>query len=242
MNKKPIIAIAPNLEQNSFGIDCNIVPRTYSNAIERGGGAPFILPLTLDEHLVRSLLGVADGILFIGGKDVNPERYGEKPATELMDSPPLLDDVQFLMARTALDMGLPILGICRGAQVVNVALGGTLVQHVPDAFPESTLIHIPEPLASSSGIDHEVDADPGSILHDIFGPSIPVNSIHHQAIKEPGTGLKITARATDGVIEGTEHETRPIMTIQWHPEVMLTKNDAMLPLFEHFVGICANNE
>ncbi|QJB56743.1 gamma-glutamyl-gamma-aminobutyrate hydrolase family protein [Pseudodesulfovibrio sp. zrk46] len=236
---KPVIAIVPNLEKSKLGMICNMVTKTYTDAIIKGGALPFILPATMDRQVARDMLATAHGVLFVGGMDVAPSRYGEEPIMDLMDAESELDDIQFMMAEEALNMDLPILGICRGAQVVNVALGGTLHQDVPTDFPESTLVHLPVPLAPSAGHDHNVVAEEGSVVYKLFGETIPVNSVHHQSIKEVGEGLRITARATDGVIEAAEHESRPVMVVQWHPEMMLTVNDDMLPLFEHFTGVCA---
>lgn len=238
INTKPLIAVVPNLDRNKLDMVCNSVTKTYTDAVIKGGGVPFILPLTTDRELTHRLLSMAGGALFVGGMDVDPARYGEKPIADLMSVTPELDEVQFMMAEEAIGMDKPILAICRGSQVINVALGGTLVQDVPTTYPESDLVHMPEPLRVSIENDHEVVAEEGSVLHKLFGEQFPVNSIHHQSVKEPGNGLEVTARATDGVIEATEHESKPILTIQWHPEAMLMKDDAMLPLFEHFIGMC----
>lgn len=241
MTTKPLVAIAPNMNRNMFDMDCNSVTKTYTDAIEKGGGTPFILPLSQNRDIIRQLLDMADGILFVGGYDIDPKRYGEEPREDLMSVDPLLDEIQFLICEEAIARDISILGICRGAQVVNVAFGGTLVQDVTTEFPESTLVHMPGELAPSYGVDHEITLMPGTTLSRIFGESVGVNSVHHQAIRKLGKGLKLAAQSPDGVIEGAEHESRPVMVIQWHPEMMLRNGDGMLPLFEHFINECARN-
>lgn len=237
---KPFIAIVANFDTNIFKRPCSSVPFTYTNSIEKGGGTPFIVPLTTSRSAIRQVLSRADGVLFVGGMDVNPQRYGETPGEKLMSPNPELDEPQFAICEEALEMNLPLLGICRGAQVINVALGGTLVQDVPTSFPESDLDHMPEDQEKRFNICHQVSIEPGSALHSIFGDTVGVNSVHHQAIKGVGQGLRVTARATDGVIEAVEHRSHPILCVQWHPELMLTRTDDMLPLFEYFVGMCSD--
>lgn len=131
---------------------------------------------------------------------------------------------------------MPILGICRGAQVANVALGGSLVQDIPSQMPESDIVHMQN--VFSYGTDHDVRFDPGSRLCRLFGESIRINSRHHQSIDAPGKGIRITAWAPDGVVEGAEHEFLPIDLVQWHPELLMQKSDGMLPLFNRFIRNC----
>ncbi len=116
----------------------------------------------------------------------------------------------------------PVLAICRGIQLINVALGGSLFQDIPSQFPAAALKHMQNTL--SYGVDHPVIIEPGTRLFDLFGPRIMVNSRHHQSIKAVGTDLIITARAPDGVIEAAQHKTLPMDLVQWHPELMLRQN------------------
>jgi putative glutamine amidotransferase len=133
-------------------------------------------------------------------------------------------------------MKVPILGICRGAQVLNVALGGSLFQDIPAQFTAPVLNHMQKEI--HFGTDHPIDIQPGSRLHDMFGPRIMVNSRHHQSIRRPGNGLKVTARSPDGVIEAVEHTSLPIDLVQWHPELMLIENQSMAPVFASFIRAC----
>ena len=121
-----------------------------------------------------------------------------------------------------------------------MALGGTLVQDIPSLIPESNLRHMQKTLSFDT--DHEAEFTPGSRLFELFGPSIRINSRHHQCIELPGKGLKITAKAPDGVIEGAEHESLPIDLVQWHPELLMQKDDAMLPAFSNGSRGPAGNE
>jgi putative glutamine amidotransferase len=130
----------------------------------------------------------------------------------------------------------PVLAICRGIQLINVALGGSLFQDIPSQFSTPTLKHMQDTL--SFDVDHPVSIAPGSRLFEMFGPEILVNSRHHQSIKAVGKDLIITARAPDGVIEAAQHQSLPMDLVQWHPELMLRKNDDMLRLFKSFIKRC----
>ncbi len=233
---KPLVGIVPNLGKNRFDKPCSSVATTYTEAIEKAGGAPFILPLTEDSDVVCTLLGKAYGILFIGGNDIAPKCYGENPIKGLIDVTPFLDSVQLLFFEKAFTKNMPMLGICRGAQLINVGLGGTLIQDIPSQITTCSTMHITKKLIPASS--HKIHCSSGSALHKIFGDCTTVNSIHHQAVKTPGKGLKATAKDACGIIEGAEHETYPITLVQWHPELMLAEDDAMLPLFMHFIKQC----
>ncbi len=237
---KPFIAVVANFTENVFNRPCSMVPFAYTSSIEKGGGIPFIIPLTCSCDVIRSSLSRADGVLFTGGPDICPKRYGEEPDESPLQINPVLDEPQFTVCKEALELDLPLLGICRGAQVINVALGGSLVQDVPTCFPESELNHMDDDPERFFYPCHDINIKPGSALHKIFGDRVCVNSVHHQAIKKPGNGLQVIARSEDGIVEATEHESKPILCVQWHPELMLIKNNDMLPLFKHFIQMCSN--
>ena len=153
-----------------------------------------------------------DGLLLPGGCDVNPARYGKSliPQETVDDE---LDALQFAALEDFLKAGKPVLGICRGHQLLNIAFGGTLVQHLPSAENHMSL---------PSGDDnvHPVAVEHGSFLYGLYGSACPVNSSHHQGIDLPGKGFRIAARSEDGVIEAIEHKSLPVWGIQWHPERM----------------------
>lgn len=153
-----------------------------------------------------------DGLLLPGGCDVNPARYGkDRIPQETVDDD--LDTLQFDVLAEFLEAGKPVLGICRGHQLLNIAFGGTLIQHLPEAEKHQSL---------SSGEDnvHTIRIAENTFLHKIYGSAGRVNSSHHQGVEIPGKGLKIAALSEDGVIEGIEHESLPIRGVQFHPERM----------------------
>ncbi len=233
---KPIIAVVAHTEINRFGILANNISATYTEAVEKAGGLAMILPFTQNREFIPILVKKADGFLFTGGIDVDPAFYGEKEISAMGPADPDLDRFQMAVLHEVMACRKPVLAICRGIQLINVALGGSLFQDIPSQFSDSVLKHTQDEL--SFGVDHEVIIEPGSRLFKLFGARIMVNSRHHQSIKDPGKDLIITARAPDGVIEAAEHKTLPMDLVQWHPELMLRQNNDMLCLFESFINRC----
>ncbi|WP_320045308.1 gamma-glutamyl-gamma-aminobutyrate hydrolase family protein [uncultured Desulfobacter sp.] len=230
------VAIAANTEQNKNGQTITSVPVVYSHCIQRVGGVPVILPPTGDEQMVALMLSRVSGLILPGGLDMDARFFNQEMHPACRASDPELDTFQVALVTLAVELHMPILGICRGAQVANVALGGSLVQDIPSQRPESGIDHMQK--VFSFGTDHDVRFDPGSRLYRLFGESIRINSRHHQSIDAPGKGIRITAWAPDGVVEGAEHESLPIDLVQWHPELLMQKSDGMLPLFCRFVRNC----
>lgn len=232
----PIIGVASHTDVNKFNSPITSIPLAYTQAIETAGGIPLILPFTQDKKILTQMIAQVDGILLPGGYDLDPEFYGQDPEPKLGIVDRDLDVYQMAVVHMAMEKKMAMLGICRGAQVINVALGGTLYQDIPTRFPDSSLFHMQKTL--HHGTDHGVNFTPESRLHSWFGPTIKINSRHHQSIKDPGTDLIVTAKAPDGIIEGAQHVSLPIDLIQWHPELMMQKNHDMLPLFTAFVDNC----
>lgn len=230
------IAIAANTERNKNGQTITSVPVAYSRCVERSGAVPVILPPCGDEQAVALMLSRVDGLILPGGLDMDAGFFNQKmhPACRASDLD--LDIFQITLVNLAVVMKMPLLGICRGAQVANVALGGSLVQDIPSQMPESGIGHMQN--VFSHGTDHDVRFEPDSRLYHLFGDSIRINSRHHQSIDAPGKGIRITAWAPDGVVEGAEHEDLPIDLVQWHPELLMQENDDMLPLFNRFIRNC----
>jgi putative glutamine amidotransferase len=201
----------------------------YPEAIERAGGVPLIVPPVRPETL-GPLLDRVDGVCLTGGPDVQPAAYGAEPHEALGPTEPRIDALELALIRGADQRGLPILGICRGMQVLNVARGGTLHQHLPDVVGDQ-LRHRQEEHTSIA--THVVTAAPRSTIRRVLGGSpIAVNSFHHQAVRELGRGLVATAWAPDGTIEAVEEPgQRLVLGVQWHAEGML----AHTPLFELLV-------
>jgi putative glutamine amidotransferase len=213
---RPLIGITTYVVSASFGawqLDSALVPHDYVLAVERAGGRALLVPPSTDG--VDETLDVLDGLLFSGGADIDPGRYGQDPHPAT-DSPfPLRDDAELTLLRAALERDLPVLGICRGSQVLNVALGGDLVQHLPDVVGDEKHKHTPGTYA-----DHEVEIEAASRLGRLIGERAPVKSHHHQGYGRLGEGLRATARAEDGTVEGLEEPSRRFAVgVLWHPEV-----------------------
>lgn len=178
----------------------------YARGVYHAGGMPVHLPLDADPV---EWIHHVDGLVLTGGADVDPARYGHENTASQIE--PERDHVEFSLYETALADGIPVLGICRGFQLINVHHGGTLHQSVP----EHARYDIPPGEPS-----HDVTIDAGSMLHGLFGASHRVNSLHHQIVDQLGAGLVVTARADDGVAEGIETADGEVLAVQWHPEMM----------------------
>ncbi|MBQ8351884.1 MAG: gamma-glutamyl-gamma-aminobutyrate hydrolase family protein [Clostridia bacterium] len=196
----------------------------YIRAVEEAGGEAVCLyapPVDLS----------FDGLLLCGGEDVAPALYGEEVhGTEKTD--PERDEAELALARAYVEYGKPVFGICRGAQLLNVALGGSLWQHL-----RTTADH----RAPEGELMHAVRAEAGSLLWDLYDSNFLVNSYHHQALRLPGCGVVPTAWAQDGTVEGFEHERLPLLGVQWHPERILHGEGGSapgLPLFRYFLCLC----
>ncbi|MBI3966497.1 MAG: gamma-glutamyl-gamma-aminobutyrate hydrolase family protein [Chloroflexi bacterium] len=213
---------------------------SYCNAVERAGGAPVILSPFLDEATLATLFERLDGVLLAGGPDIAPTYFGEEPHPALEDVYPELDRSEVDLSRRAYEADKPLFGICRGAQVMNVALGGTLIQDIP-AQLSGAMNHRPD--LGRAYLAHDFITEPGSALREIVGVErLPVNSIHHQAIREPAPGFVVTAFAEDGVIEGIEHPGRRYcLGVQFHPEELAHLDGRVLNLFRSFVAAAASS-
>ena len=202
--------------------------------ISRAGGTPLMLPPNLSADEVPLAVEHIQGILFVGGGDVAGEFYNLADHTHLARVYPERDRTEIALVKHAVAKKIPILAICRGIQLLNVALGGTLIPDIRTSLPASPLTHRPE-----DGPDniHDVTLVQGSILANIFRKdTLRVNSYHHQAVANLGKGLTITARASDGIIEGVELADHPFCVgVQWHPEVREGNREDMQPLFDAFV-------
>ncbi|MGE5198814.1 MAG: gamma-glutamyl-gamma-aminobutyrate hydrolase family protein, partial [Rhodospirillaceae bacterium] len=216
----PRIAIAP----------CRKMP-DYVASVTLAGGRPW--ELSHDADSVESVLASCDGLLLTGGADVAPERYGEARHPTVTGVDAARDEYEIALVRAALAADLPILAICRGLQVMNVAAGGSLVQDIPSQVGTTVPHQVPSPKAA---IAHDVGVVAGSRLAElvadgIVGGRLPVNSRHHQAVQRIAAGFVVTAEAPDGVIEALERpESRFCVGVQWHPENFV-ESRTFLPLF-----------
>jgi putative glutamine amidotransferase len=210
---------------------------TYLRALEAAGAVPMVVP-PLPEEAIGPLLDRLDGICLSGGPDLDPDTYGARPHPELGPTEPDLDRFELAMARSADTREMPILTICRGTQALNVARGGSLIQHLPEISPE--FAH--RQSAPGDQTSHTIEIEPGSRLATALGDEavlvpdeLDVNSFHHQAIDRLGAGLKVTARAPDGTIEAVEDPSRPFLIgVQWHAETLVHR-PYEAALFRHFV-------
>jgi putative glutamine amidotransferase len=212
----------------------------YVRSIALAGGSPLLIPLALNRLAWRSIYERIDGLLFAGGVDVDPRHYGEDPHPCLgeVDSP--LDEAELIFSRWALADGLPVLGICRGIQLINVAAGGSLYQDLPSQVPGALRHTCSPPDYPRDYLAHSVGVEPGTRLAGALGANeVWTNSRHHQAVKEVAPGFLATARASDGVVEGIERADTPyVVGVQWHPESLAAMDPQMLALFQSFIEAC----
>lgn len=233
---KPVIGITTDVQQDGE----NILKNTYVQAVIRAGGLPMIVPVGLEQD-VEQLIEMFDGLLLSGGNDINPMLFNEEPHEYLGVVSPSRDSSELKLARRMLKTGKPILGICRGLQVLNVAVGGTLYQDLYKQNDSPILQHIQK--APNTHCSHYVQLDKGSLLESIAGSErIQVNSYHHQSLKEVPSDFKVTAVASDGIVEAIEStDEQFVLGVQWHPEALSAAGDAVsLRIFERFISECAN--
>ena len=231
--RRPLIVISGNFGEPG----CTLGPGYYE-AVLRAGGLPLIVPPTTDLSAIDELLRRADGILLSGGADINPLWMKEEPVAALGTVNPVRDAFELLLARRAYDWQIPLLGICRGMQVLTVAFGGRLFQDQQSALPDRTLIKHSQQ-APRSERSHSITTEPDSLLRRLLGERLFVNSFHHQSIADPGSRLRITATAPDGIVEAVESsERKSIIGVQWHPECL--EGDDTRALFSHFVNEAQN--
>lgn len=198
----------------------------YITALENAGLVPVVVPPLTSASAARDILSRVDGLVITGGEDVDPSRYGQDRSPQCGVSNAARDETEIALIREASETRKPLLAICRGPQVVNVALGGTLIQDIPSEIP-AALPHNSNDARSTRV--HDVTIDEGSRIADAIGETaISVNSFHHQSVKDVAPSLKVTARAPDGIIEGLEPKAEDwwMMAVQWHPEEM---NDSPEP-------------
>jgi putative glutamine amidotransferase len=212
---RPVIGITAYAEQARWGVweaPAALIPLAYVNAIERAGGRPLLVPPS--EDAIEETLAVLDGLLFSGGSDIDPDTYGAEPHPETNGVHPERDQAELALLEAALARDMPVLAVCRGSQVLNVALGGDLVQHLPEVLGHERHKHTPGVFA-----DHDVEVLSGTKLQALVGDHAPVKSHHHQGYGRIGEGLRAAARAEDGTVEAIEDpERRFALGVLWHPE------------------------
>ena len=216
------------------------VPDSYIRALLRANAIPLIIPVIQPRHVLEDLFHRIDGLMLIGGPDLDPVHFNQAPVPGLRKVTPPRDAVELEVTRWALDTELPILAICRGIQVLNVTVGGTLWQDIGSQVPTAAK-HDYHPNFPEDFLAHSIKTVKGSRLAGIVGVGdVAVNSLHHQAIDKLGRGLRITAFAPDGIIEAVEGTGNGwVVGVQWHPEWLIENDPRMLALFETFRQVCA---
>ena len=212
---RPIVGITSYAEQARWGVweaPAALLPLAYVDAVEAAGGRALLVPPSAGG--VEETLDVLDGLIVSGGADLDPASYGAEAHPETSDVRPERDSAELALLEAALARDLPVLAVCRGSQVLNVALGGDLVQHLPEVVGHKGHKHTPGVFA-----DHDVDVLPGTKLHEVIGEHAPVKSHHHQGYGRLGDGLREAARADDGTLEAIEDPRRRFaLGVLWHPE------------------------
>ncbi|MCX6909409.1 MAG: gamma-glutamyl-gamma-aminobutyrate hydrolase family protein [Verrucomicrobia bacterium] len=235
--KKPLIALTPAVQERSGGGLNGCINKEYTDALLEAGGLPMVLPLTDDEAALEALLARADGLLLTGGDDVDPAFFGGDAANpKLGRVSRLRDRMELFLTRRLLDEGRrPVLGICRGCQVMNVAAGGTLVLDLPSEIGGAVNHGDPRHFE----LVHDVEIVAGTRLHALVGATaIRVNSNHHQAVKDVAPGLRVSARSPcDGVVEAVELDgPQFFLGAQWHPERLHSQHEPSARLFRALVA------
>jgi len=231
---RPIIGITCGTSGSDGNLSENSIGGSYISAIENSGGTPMVIPITHNEACLEDSIGLIDGLLLSGGVDIDPSYFGEEAEPGLGRVDADRDRVELYLTKKALGKDLPILGICRGIQVLNVASGGSLYQDINTDL-SNILKH--RQVAPGWYGTQTIDIEKGSRLQDILEqPTIRVNSFHHQAVKKVAPGFVISAVARDGIIEGIEGTNRRFtIGVQFHPEVMWQNNPPINALFTAFV-------
>jgi len=213
--RRPVIGITTYLTLARFGVwedDAALIPAAYVRAVEAAGGRALLVPPSMEG--IDETLDALDGLLFSGGSDLDPEIYGQQAHAETDGVVPERDRAEIALLQAALERDMPVLAVCRGSQVLNVARGGDLVQHLPEVVGDEKHKHTPGVFA-----DHDVDLVSGTRVQRILGDHAPVKSHHHQGYGQLGAGLRESARADDGTIEALEDPSqRFALGVLWHPE------------------------
>ncbi|HVN16167.1 MAG TPA: gamma-glutamyl-gamma-aminobutyrate hydrolase family protein [Anaerolineales bacterium] len=231
---RPLIGITIRTNKDADEHPIVSLQHSYINAVTGAGGIPILIPNNLPEETLWDLYSHLDGILFSGGGDISLDYFSGSPHPRIDGVDPARDSTELALARSAFEKGKPMLGICRGAQLMNVALGGTLYTHIYDQLPNALDHDYPGNLRRT--LVHPVNVDETSRTAEIFGETLlHVNSLHHQGLKDVAPALRAVGHAPDGLVEAVEMPGHPYaIAVQWHPE-WLTDQPSMLRLFKSFV-------
>jgi len=238
----PLIGLTTYNDKNRYGFPVAALMHKYISAVHDAGGAPVLIPSGLADEARRTLLDRLDGILFTGGGDIAIERFGGEPHEKVHLVDEMRDNIELALVGEMIASRKPFLGICRGFQVINVALGGTLYTHIADQLP-GAVKHDYDSGSQRETLAHDVQVVPGARIADILGETrLQVNSLHHQGAKIVSAALQPAAHAPDGLVEAVELPGHPFgIAVQWHPE-WLTDQPATRRLFRAFVDACGKRE
>jgi putative glutamine amidotransferase len=240
-NERPVVGMATQTLQPIPGQAplSYVMGQQYVRVIATGGAVPCIIPLLADdERTLRAIFDRLDGLFLAGGVDIEPSGYGELRREWCGLTDPARDAVETKLLGWAADVELPVLGVCRGVQMINVAHGGTLMQDIAREKPDAAKHdYFPQQgFHDRALVAHPIRIESGTRLHALLGESASVNSLHHQGIKRLGAGLVSSAVAPDGVIEGVEGANgRFLVGVQWHPEELVDSDPSMKRVFEAFI-------
>ena len=231
--KKPVIGVSCSIDGSTVEVGM-----TYIKSVRKAGGIPFVIPLATSEAEIDEYLDHIDGLVMTGGEDVSPLLFGQEPSRFLGEVVPDRDIYDITLIRKAVKRGIPILGICRGEQSLNIAMGGDLIQDIPSEVTGAIQHRQNAPRSYGS---HTINIVKGSLLHKLLGvDNIAVNSFHHQACGKIAPGYKVTATAPDGVVEAIESADGKSFGVQFHPEgFVYSGNYKFLPLFQHLIKLAA---
>ena len=237
MERRPIIGISSSVivdEAGSFaGYKRAYVNKDYVDAVIRAGGVPLIIPFSTDKEVIISQAQLIDGLILSGGHDINPYNYGQEPSQKIGETFPERDTYEMILLEESKKRNIPILGICRGFQLINVAAGGTLYQDL-SLIPGNILKH--NQVSNPTLKTHKVEIKENSFISSIFGKETMVNSFHHQVINKVANDFIVVAKASDGVVEAIEHKTyKFLVAVQWHPEMLAVNCEKARVLFSKFV-------
>jgi putative glutamine amidotransferase len=234
--RKPLIGLTPSHDMESGDVKAR---PTYMRALKAAGAIPVVMPLDASEEDLKQLSQDLDGFLFTGGPDVHPFLFGEETQAHCGNVSPARDQMEISLLPMIMELQKPILGICRGIQVLNIALGGNIWQDIPSQVTRDFPLAHSQPFSYDMPC-HTVALTEGSLLARISeSSSIKVNSMHHQAVKDLAPGLIASAYSTDYLIEALEMPDYPFFIgVQWHPEYLWEKNKEAFRLFQTFVKAC----
>src|SRR5690625_458743 len=235
MNDFPVIGISAGYVNHAYHTEGSYVHQDFISSVSNNGGLPIIIPYDVENTKSVEALQLCDGVIISGGEDVHPKFYGQEPHQDLGGTILKRDEAEIALVKHAIEHNIPILAVCRGIQILNVALGGTLIQDI-SSYSNEFMQHFQK--GTHLYYDtHSIQIEKGSKLYEVFEDETGrVNSFHHQAIDILGEKLKATAKAPDGIVEGVEHIDHPYAVgVQFHPEFMASTNPLMNKLFIKFI-------